>query len=51
MKNHRYKFFESDPNVEDDVRVVRPNHEEVMASVWAHQTLVLLFILYQGWST
>ncbi len=51
MKNHRDKFFESDPNVEDNVRVVRSDHEEVIASVWARQTLVLLFILYQGWST
>jgi len=54
MKNHRDKFFESDPNVEDvedDVRVVRPNYEEVIASVWARQMLVLLFIFYQVCST
>jgi hypothetical protein len=51
MKNHRHKFFDSDPNVDDDVRVVRRNREELIVFVWARQTLVLLFILYQGWST
>jgi hypothetical protein len=51
MKNHRHKFFDSDPNVEDDVRVARPNYEEVIAFVSARQTLVLLFRLYQVWST
>jgi hypothetical protein len=50
MKNHRHKFFGSDPNVEDDVRVVRTNYEEVIVFVWARQTVVLLFILYQVWS-
>ena len=47
----RHRFFDSDPNVDDDVRVVRRNREELVVFVWARQTLVLLFILYQVWST
>jgi hypothetical protein len=50
MKNHRDKFFDSDPNVEDDMRVVRHNRE-VIVFVRAGQTLVLLFTPYQFCST
>jgi hypothetical protein len=46
----RHKFFDSDPNVEDDMRVVRHNRE-VIVFVRAGQTLVLLFTPYQVWST
>jgi hypothetical protein len=51
MKNHRHKFFDSDRNVEDEMRVVRPSHENVIIFVRACETLVLLFTLYQGWSS
>jgi hypothetical protein len=46
----RHQFFDRDPNVENDVPVVRHNREEVIAFVWGGLTLVLLFILYQVWS-
>jgi hypothetical protein len=46
-RNH---FFDRDPNVENDVPVVRHNREEVIIFVWSGLMLVLLTILYQAWS-
>jgi hypothetical protein len=47
----RHQFFDRDPNVENDVPVVRHNREEVVLSVWTALTLVLIFLLFQVWST
>jgi hypothetical protein len=47
----RHQFFDRDPNVENDVPVVRHNREEVVLSVWAALTLVLIYLLFQVWST
>jgi len=46
----RHQFFDRDPNVDNDVPVVRHNREEVILSVWAGLTLVLIYILFQVWS-
>jgi hypothetical protein len=46
----RHQFFDRDPNVENDVPVVRHNREEVILSVWSGLTLVLFYILFQAWS-
>ena len=46
----RHQFFDRDPNVENDVPVVRHNREETILFVWGGLTLVLLSILYQVWS-
>ena len=46
----RHQFFDRDPNVENDVSVVRHNREEEILLVWGGLTLVLLGILYQVWS-
>jgi hypothetical protein len=46
----RHQFFDGDPNVENDVPVVRHNREEEILFVWIGLTLVLLGILYQVWS-
>jgi hypothetical protein len=46
----RHQFFDRDPNVENDVPVVRHNREEEILFVGAGMTLVLLGILYQIWS-
>ena len=46
----RHQFFDRDPNVENDVPVVRHNREEAILFVWSGLTLVLLSILYQVWS-
>jgi hypothetical protein len=46
----RHQFFDADPNVENDVPVVRHNREEMIIFVWGGLTLVLLSILYQVWS-
>ena len=46
----RHQFFDPNPNVENDVPVVRHNREEVIIFVWSGMTMVLLFILYQVWS-
>ena len=43
----RHQFFDRDPNVENDVPVVRHNREEEILFVWSGLTLVLLGILYQ----
>jgi uncharacterized iron-regulated membrane protein len=45
----RHQFFDRDPNVENDVPVVRHNRAEQILFVWGGLTLVLLFILYQVW--
>ena len=46
----RHQFFDRDPNVENDVPVVRHNREEQILFVWGGLTLVLLSILYQVWT-
>ncbi len=46
----RHQFFDRDPNVENDVPVVRHNREEEILFVWGGLTLVLIAILYQVWS-
>ena len=46
----RHQFFDRDPNVENDVPVVRHNREEEILFVWSGMMLVLLSILYQVWS-
>jgi hypothetical protein len=46
----RHQFFDRDPNVENDVPVVRHNREEVILSVWAGLTVVLVYIMFQVWS-
>ena len=46
----RHQFFDRDPNIENDVPVVRHNREEEILFVWTGLTLVLLGILYQVWS-
>jgi hypothetical protein len=46
----RYQFFSRDPDVDNDVPVVRRNREEEIIFVWSGMTMVLLFILYQVWS-
>jgi len=46
----RHQFFDRDPNVENDVPVVRHNREEVILSVWTALTLVLIYLLFQVWS-
>jgi hypothetical protein len=47
----RHQFFDPDPDVENDVPVVRHNREEVIFFVWSGLTLVLLSILIQVWLT
>jgi hypothetical protein len=44
----RHQFFDRDPNVENDVPVVRHNHEEAIIFVWSGLILVLLSIPYQS---
>jgi len=46
----RHQLFDGDPNVENDVPVVRHNREEEILFVWSGMMLVLLSILYQVWS-
>jgi len=45
----RYQFFDSDPNVENDIPVVRHNRMEEILSVWTGLMLILIAILYQVW--
>ena len=45
----RHQFFDRDPNVENDVPVVRHNRLEEILFVWGGLTLVLISILYQVW--
>jgi hypothetical protein len=46
----RHELFEHDPDVENDVPVVRHNREEAIIFVWSGLMLVLISILYQVWS-
>ena len=46
----RHQFFDRDPDVDNDVPVVRHNREEEIVLAWSGMTMVLLFILYQVWS-
>jgi hypothetical protein len=46
----RHQFFDRDPNVENDVPVVRHNREEAIIFVWSGMMLVLICILFQVWS-
>ena len=48
--HRRQQFFDYDPNVENDIPVVRNNREEEILFVWSGLMLVLLSILYQVWS-
>ena len=46
----RNQFFDRDPDVDNDVPVVRRNREEAIMFVWGGLTLVLLYVLDQVWS-
>ena len=46
----RRQFFDPDPDVEDDVPVVRHNREEAIIFVWSGMMLIFISILYQVWS-
>jgi len=46
----RHQLFDGDPNVENDVSVVRQNRVEEVVFVWSGLMLVLLSILFQVWS-
>jgi len=46
----RHQYFDADPDVDNDVPVVRHNREEVILFIWSGLTLVLVAILYQVWS-
>ena len=46
----RHQFFDRDPDVDNDVPVVRHNREEVILSVWAGLTVVLVYTMFQVWS-
>jgi hypothetical protein len=43
----RHQFFDRDPNVLNDVPVVRHNREETIIFVWGGIMLVLVSILYE----
>ena len=45
----RHQLFDRDPNVENDVPVIRHNRVEEVVFVWSGLMLVLLSILYQVW--
>jgi len=45
----RHQFFDRDPNVENDVPVVRHNRMEEILLVWSGLLLILIAILYQVW--
>jgi hypothetical protein len=47
--SRRHQFFDRDPNVPNDVPVVRHNRMEEILFVWSALTLVLISILYQVW--
>ncbi|HEV3392099.1 MAG TPA: hypothetical protein VG103_01195 [Chthoniobacterales bacterium] len=46
----RHQFFDRDPDVENDVPVVRHNREELILFVWGGLTLMLVSILFQVWT-
>lgn len=45
----RHQFFDRDPDVENDIPVVRHNREETILFVWGGLLLVLLSILFEVW--
>lgn len=45
----RHQIFDRDPNVENDVPVVRHNRFEEILFIWGGLTLVLICIFYQVW--
>jgi hypothetical protein len=45
----RHQLFDRDPNVENDVPVVRHNRMEEVVFVWSGLTAVLVIILIQVW--
>jgi hypothetical protein len=45
----RHQFFDRDPNVQNDIPIVRHNREEEILLVWGGLTTVLIFILIQVW--
>jgi hypothetical protein len=45
----RHQFFDRDPDVDNDVPVVRHNREEAIIFVWGGLMLVLISILYEVW--
>jgi hypothetical protein len=45
----RHQFFDRDPNVPNDVPVVRHNRLEEILFVWGGITTALIFILIQVW--
>jgi hypothetical protein len=47
----RHQLFDPDPEVENDVPVVRHNREEAILFVWSGLTVVLVGILYELWSS
>ena len=46
----RHEFFDADPDVDNDVPVVRHNREELITLVWSGMTLVLIAIMCAVWS-
>jgi hypothetical protein len=46
----RHQLFDRDPDVENDVPVVRHNREEAILFVWTGMTLVLIAIMCAVWS-
>ena len=46
----RHQLFDRDPNVDNDVPVVRRNREELITLVWSGMTLVLIAIMCAVWS-
>ena len=46
----RHQFFDRDPDVDNDVPVVRRNREEAIMFVWGGLTLILLYVLDQVWT-
>jgi hypothetical protein len=47
----RHQFFDRDPNVENDVPVVRHNRMEELLFVWIGLTTALILILTQVWDS
>ncbi|MEY2520058.1 MAG: hypothetical protein QOF24_1817 [Verrucomicrobiota bacterium] len=45
----RHQLFDRDPNVENDVPVVRHNRVEAILFIWTALTVVLFSIVYQVW--
>jgi hypothetical protein len=45
----RHQLFDRDPDVDDDVPVVRHNREEAILFVWGGMTLMLIAIMCAVW--